>query len=233
MEAAEKLPSADFVASLVTVGDTGKWEAALSGRRIDPSRKFMLYNGRRPATGSFALEDDGVALRQLAWAQYKKSIARWFYWEATYYDDYQGGRGPTDVFNNAQTFGGPTKPDPSLGLTGWNASNGDGVLMYPGTDAQFPASSYDVAGPFASLRLKHWRRGIEDVAYIRMAERIDPQRTRAIVDRMIPKVLWEYGVADPSDPTWMRTDISWSNDPDTWETARAELADIIQARRQN
>jgi hypothetical protein len=45
---------------------------------------------------------------------------------------------------------------------------------------------------------------------------------------MVPKVLWEYGVEDPGDPTWVLTDISWSTDPDDWEAARAELADIIE-----
>ena len=45
---------------------------------------------------------------------------------------------------------------------------------------------------------------------------------------MIPKVLWEYGVEDPSDPSWVLTDISWSTDPDVWEEARRELAAIIE-----
>jgi len=44
---------------------------------------------------------------------------------------------------------------------------------------------------------------------------------------MIPTVLWEYGVANEEDPTYVYTDISWSTDPDDWEAARAELADII------
>ena len=42
-------------------------------------------------------------------------------------------------------------------------------------------------------------------------------------------MLWEYGVEDPGDPTWVLTDISWSTDPDDWEAARAELADIIES----
>jgi hypothetical protein len=41
-------------------------------------------------------------------------------------------------------------------------------------------------------------------------------------------VLWEVGVSDPEDPTWMLADISWSTDPDLWEAARAEVADIIE-----
>ena len=45
---------------------------------------------------------------------------------------------------------------------------------------------------------------------------------------MVPIVLWEYGVENEQDPTYVHTDISWSIDPDVWETARKELADIIE-----
>jgi hypothetical protein len=83
-------------------------------------------------------------------------------------------------------------------------------------------------GPFASLRLKHWRRGIQDVDYLKLAEVISPTRTAEIVAEIVPKILWEYGVSDPEDPTWVLTDISWSTDPDVWEEARGELADIIE-----
>jgi hypothetical protein len=60
-----------------------------------------------------------------------------------------------------------------------------------------------------------------------MAADIDPERVREIVNRMVPKILWEYGIDDESDPTWVRTDISWSTNPDDWEAARRELAEII------
>jgi hypothetical protein len=85
-----------------------------------------------------------------------------------------------------------------------------------------------VQGPFASLRLKHWRRGIQDVDYLTLAAVISPTRTAEIVAGIVPTVLWEYGVSDPEDPTWLLADISWSTDPDDWEAARAELADIIE-----
>jgi hypothetical protein len=101
-------------------------------------------------------------------------------------------------------------------------------LFYPGTDLRFSADSYGVNGPFASLRLKLWRRGIQDVDYLTMAAAVDPTRTAEIVQEIIPEVLWEYGVEDPADPTWVLTDISWPIDPDRWEAARAELADIIE-----
>jgi len=79
----------------------------------------------------------------------------------------------------------------------------------------------------ASLRLKHWRRGIQDVQYLALAASIDPVATQLVVDRMVPEVLWEVGVADPNDPTYVHKAPSWSIDPDDWEQARADLAAII------
>jgi len=227
--AAADTPALDIPTSWMTVGITDEWQSAADSYKAAPDKRLYLYNSNRPATGSFATEDDGVALRVIAWAQYKKGIDRWFYWEATYYDNDQGNTGQTNVFQQAHTFGDFDEVDSVLGETGWNYVNGDGVLFYPGTDTRYPADSYGVQGPFASLRLKHWRRGIQDVDYLTLAEAISPTRTAEIVNAMIPQVLWEYGVSDPKYPTWVLTDISWSIDPDVWEAARAQLADIIES----
>jgi len=221
-------PSLDVTASWMRVGITSVWDNAAATIAADPTKRFDLYNGHRPAGGSFATEDDGVALRVLAWAQFKKEIDRWFYWETTYYNNYQAGMGQTNVFESAHTFGSHSTFDNIIGETGWNYSNGDGVLFYPGTDSVYPSSSYGILGPIASLRLKHWRRGIQDYEYLKMAQAKNPAAVASLVDSMIPKVLWEYGVNDPNDPTWVRTDISWSIDPDLWENARLQLAQIIE-----
>jgi hypothetical protein len=213
--------SASWISQAPTTWQTKYDTAKAQGKKV------YFYNGKRVATGSFATEDDGVALREVAWAQYKKGIDRWFYWEVSYYNDYQSGRGQTDVFNSALTFGSDSSTDSSTGRTGWNYSNGDGLLMYPGTDKLFPSSSLGVDGPIMSLRLKHWRRGIQDADYITLAAAKDSAATKAIVDRMVPKALWEYGVTDSSDPTWVRSDISWSINPDDWEQAREDLVAII------
>ena len=227
--AAVNTPSLDIPTSWASFGITNIWQSAADSYKANPDKRFYLYNSNRPATGSFATEDDGVALRVLPWAQYKKNIDRWFYWESTYYDNYQGNTGQTNVFQQAQTYGDFDEIDSVLGETGWNYLNGDGVLLYPGTDTRYPADSYGVQGPFASLRLKHWRRGVQDVDYLILAAVISPTRTAEIVNTMVPKVLWEVGVSDPNDPTWVLADISWSTDPDVWEAARAELAGIIES----
>jgi hypothetical protein len=232
--AATETPSLDIVASWAVFGITNVWQNAANSYLANPNKRFYVYNGNRPATGTFLTEDDGVALRAVEWTQYKKGIDRWFYWESTYYVNFQcygysDPRGQTNVFQQAQTFGCYSSDNSIEGQTGWNYTNGDGVLFYPGTDTRYPDDSYSLMGPLASLRLKLWRRGIQDVDYLTMAAAVDPVRTAEIVEATIPKVLWEVGVQEEWDPTWVLADISWSTDPDVWEAARAELADIIES----
>jgi hypothetical protein len=219
--AAAHTPSLDIPTSSMQVGISDAWQQAADRYNSDPMKQVYFYNGGRPASGSFAIEDDGVALRVNAWAQYKKGIDRWFYWESTYYLNFQcdgyTDEAQTNLFQQAQTFGCYDYDHGELGEAGWNYFNGDGVLFYPGTDTHFPDESYNVDGPFASLRLKHWRRGIQDVDYLTLAA------------AALPEVLWEVGVTDPDDPTWLLADISWSIDPDDWESLRARLADIIES----
>lgn len=225
--AVNNVPSLDISASWIAQAPQQQWSEALNIAKSQDKQVFM-YNGKRPATGSFATEDDGTALLVLPWAQYKKGIDRWFFWESTYYYDNQSGRGHNKLFTEAQTFGGrSTTSDPTYGERGWNHSNGDGVLFYPGVDRVHNEHNYGVMGPFVSLRMKLWRRGIQDVEYLRMAQQIDSQHTSEIISRMVPKVLWEYGVSDLNDPTWVRTDISWDRNPMVWENAREELISII------
>ena len=218
----------------VWVVPNAPWQSAADAVKADPDKWLYMYNGRRPNSGSFAIEDDGVALRELAWGHYKVQADRWFYWTSTYYINhhchgYDDPRSYVNLFQQAQVFGCYEEDDVSLGQTGWNYFNGDGVMIYPGSDVHYPDESYGLLGPFASLRLKHWRRGIQDVDYLTLAAQIAPQRVAEIVQEMTPIILWEVDVDDLEDPTWVLTDISWPTDPDAWEAVRAELAEIIES----
>ncbi|MBI3555162.1 MAG: DUF4091 domain-containing protein, partial [Deltaproteobacteria bacterium] len=229
LDATASMPGLSIVGSTLAQGDTPKWDAAQSSWNA-AGKQFMLYNGKHPASGSFATEADGTDMREIPWGQFKKGIDRWFFWESSYYNDFQTGRGMNNLFHQALTFGQDTIDDPILGRNGYHYTNGDGVLFYPGTDTVNQADSYGVEGPIASIRLKLWRRGIQDVDYLTLAMAKNPVKTQAIVNALVPKVLWEPGVDDPNDPSYVRTALGWNTNPDDWEAARSQLADIIEGK---
>jgi len=218
---AASVPSLNIPTSLFFSGNTTTWQNAVTAIETAPGKEFWMYNTPRPGAGAFATEVDGTDLREKPWGQYKKGVARWFFWEGTYYNDYQNGRGNYDVWNNADTFG-PANPTQDT-YNGLNpVCNGNGVLLYPGTDAIFPASSYGIPGPIASLRLKHWRRGIQDIDYVTMAYAINPTAVTNLVQQMVPQALWELSGANAGP--------SWSSNPDDWEATRLALAHIIDGQ---
>ena len=232
----ERIPRVNFDFDWYSVADTQPYQKLVDEHlAASPENRIWQYNGKRPASGSFATEDDGVSPRMMPWAAYKKGIGGWFYWSTSYYLDYQSGAGPTDLWRQAKTFGPKPKFDPVRGETSSTYSNGDGVLQYPGLDMLFmdtPAPNLE--GPIASLRLKLWRRGLQDIDYVTLAAARDPKATKAIVDQMVPKVLWEVGVFTSRDPSFQHAPpgqgVGWSINPDDWEAARKRLADIIEGK---
>jgi hypothetical protein len=185
------------------------------------------YNGNRPWCGSHNNDDDGVAFMAISWSALKLKIPYWFYWEANYYNNYQGGLGNTDLWNDAETFGGYSGIDSILGETGWNYGNGDGVLQYPGIDQVFTADSRGVEAFFPSIRLKLWRRAIQDGDYILAARDANASAANAIVQTRVPKVLYEVNCVEPSDCTYVYGPPSWSEDPEDFTTSREALAALI------
>jgi hypothetical protein len=65
------------------------------------------------------------------------------------------------------------------------------------------------------------------VEYLALAAARNPALVDDIVRQMVPKAAWEYGVSDLSDPTWVLTDVSWSDDPNAWEATRRRLAEFL------
>ena len=206
-------------------GDKDEWMDALESNN---NTKLMVTNGGRPGTGSFMIEDDGVALRVNGWIQFKHQIDRWFYWASTNYRNPSRVNYETNVFKESMTFGRKSdKIHPKYGETGNGYGNGDGVLFYPGTDTFFTDESYELAGPIASLRMKMWRRGLQDYEYLKLASERNFDAVKLLVHAMVPVSLWELGVTDKNDPTYIHADISWTTDPNKWENARRQLSSII------
>jgi Domain of unknown function (DUF4091) len=222
-------PSLDIPATHASIGScplvaicdpTSVTQAAADKLKSTQGKQFWMYNDNRPGVGTMNTEDDGTAPRTLPWAQYKVGAAAWVYW-------YANLTGANNLFQNAITWGTQSYYDSYLGMYGTNGTtNGDGNLIYPGTDVNNPGDSYGVDGPFASLRLKEWRRGIQDIDYLTLAAQKDPTAVKNIVNTVAPKVLWENPAPD-GDPSWFRGGYNWPSDPDVWEAARAQLAQII------
>ena len=97
LEYATNLPFTTILGTVISVGITAPWEAATAALNANPDRQYYMYNGRRPASGTFATDDDGVALRELPWGQYKKGISRWYYWQANYWNNFLGGPATRDL----------------------------------------------------------------------------------------------------------------------------------------
>jgi hypothetical protein len=177
----------------------------------EAGKRVWIYNGVRPFTGTFMIDDVAVSPRVNAWIQHKHGIERWFYWESTYYKDAQGGRGPINVWREALNF------------SNWSGDrlNGDGLLIYPGRDLLFPKEDRGLAGPLPSIRLKNWRRGLEDVEYLILArERGHGAFVDELLQTMLPRTL--------ADETEAGAPVSWSDDGQSWLRARRLLAELLR-----
>ncbi len=168
------------------------------------------YNGRRPFGGPMMLDMPATELRANAWIAARYDIARWFYWESTFWlDRNKGGHGGQDGFDPftvAETFHNRDGD--------W--ADGDGILVYPGTQRPAGMRDYGKDEVFPSVRLKNLRRGAEDAGYIALARAVDAKRTDAIVARMIPRAL-----------AGTKGRATWSDRGVTWLEARRELVEIF------
>ena len=174
-------------------------------------KEVWVYNGQRPFAGPMMLDVPATDLRANAWIAMRYGVARWFYWESAYWlDGGKGGRGDGvgfDPFVVAETFHNADG----------DHANGDGILVYPGTQRGAPGMrDYGSEEVFPSVRLKNLRRGIEDAGYIALARAIDPDRADEIVRRMVPRALALAGER-----------ASWSERGTPWLEARRRLAAIL------
>jgi hypothetical protein len=174
-------------------------------------KRVWIYNGVRPHTGSFATDDVAVSPRVNPLIQYKYEIPRWFYWESTYYQDFQGGRGNVDVFTDPINF-----------TNSWgDEMNGDGLLFYPGRDFVFAGSDQGFDMPLPSIRLKNWRRGIQDVEYLVLAKsKGRSDLVDAYLAALVPKALNEVSSSQA---------VAWQEDGEKWLGERRKLAELFRS----
>jgi hypothetical protein len=194
----------------LVMASASKYSPRWAEQARERGKHLWIYNGQLPQTGQFLSDGWRVALRANGWIQSAYQIERWFYWESTFWDDGNpGGLGPHDLFTSAETFHNRDG----------DFCNGDGVLVYPGRQAAFPAHSADHDGVFPSIRLKQWRRGVSDAGYLELGRAIDRVRVERIIRTLVPKAL-DQARPGPSPP--------WSTSAQAYEAARRELFDLVR-----
>ncbi len=165
--------------------EAGDYDVASAARA--PGKEVWIYNGVMPHTGTFLLDASAVSPRVNGWIGEMFGIPHWMYWEATYWYD-RHGKTPIDPFSEAESFHNDHGD--------W--ANGDGVLLYPGRQIDgFSEHSFGFEVVLPSIRLKNWRRGLEDAAYLRLARARDARRADAIARALVPSALHAGGA-----PSW-------------------------------
>lgn len=166
------------------------WDPAQVKEAREQGKQVWEYNGELPRTGTFLLDADAVSPRVNGWLQAIYGIPRWFYWDAAHWTD----RHDTEDID-------PYDDPESLHDDDGDWANGDGVLVYPGNQGSaFPEHTLGLRGVVPSIRLKNWRRGIEDAGYVQMARERDPVAAGRVARWLVPAAFGEAATNKP--PAW-------------------------------
>ena len=167
--------------------------------RIAMGERVWFYHHGHPAVGVHGVNASGVELRTWGAISWRYGLQGSFYWAV----DFGDAERPLE------------RPIYKAGETRW----GNGVLLYPGArlpDVGLPP----IDGPLPSLRMKAYRRGLQDYEYAwLLAKRGRRAEADAIVKRVVPVALTEAAVS--GEPPW-------SSDPDDWYRMREELAAALR-----
>lgn len=166
------------------------WNPAQVKEAREQGKQVWEYNGTLPRSGTFLLDTDAVSPRVNGWLQAIYGIPRWFYWDAAHWSDRHDTE-TVEPFDDPENFHNDDGD--------W--ANGDGVLVYPGSQGDaYPEKSLGFSGVVPSIRLKNWRRGIEDAGYLQMARARDAAAAAHVARWLVPAAFGEAATGKP--PAW-------------------------------
>jgi hypothetical protein len=181
---------------------------------VRPAGRAWFYQDHEPWVGGMRLDAEAIGPRTWGWiAQRYKPDGVFYYaathWQSASYDH----RNPRAIPQVALTYRGRQ-----------SVYNGDGALLYPGVFPGIPPES--PPWPLASLRMKAFRRGLQDHALLTLLAQRDPAAAERHAAALVPQALnvFEPG-ADHAEPTWKRKPGrgAWSHDPVAYDEAVAAI----------
>lgn len=173
----------------------------------EAGKRWAFYNGYRPITGTQVMDADAIEFRVIPWIAWKYDVDQYFYWMTNYWNDWRNSKKNNNVFVDPQTSE--------------FSRMGCGTFFYPGHDVIFPDQDRDLPGPISSIRMKNWRRGMQDYEYLWLAEQLGlKDDVVKIVDQAVPAALWEANLG---------SNISWPDHGYGFERYRRELANLISS----
>lgn len=164
-----------------TAADTG-----FLGDRIAAGDKAWFYHSGHPAVGAHSINTSGIEMRTWGVIGARYGFQGQFMW--------------------ALNFGSNDFPfrDPQYNPDDDRAGNG--VLVYPGN--QLDRIGYQKSpGPVPSMRLKAWRRGLQDAELYFLAQTNDRVATEQLLQQQMPSALSEGDGA----ASWSSNSADWIN----------------------
>lgn len=162
--------------------------------RINNGDSAWFYHSGHPAVGAHSINASGVDMRTWGVIGARYGLTGQFMWAV-------------NLGSDEKPFAEPSyKPD--------DDRFGNGVLVYPGNQMD-KIGFAKIPGPIPSMRLKTWRRGLQDAELFFLAEQNNPTDARKLIRSMIPEALAEA-----------RGDASWSGKPADWINFKQSLLEI-------
>lgn len=157
--------------------------------------KIWFYHSGHPAIGVHSVNASGIEMRTWGATAARYGFDGQLMWAV-------------NLGSNEKPFAEPTyRPD--------DDRFGNGVMVYPGN--QLPKIGYPSnPGPMPSIRLKAWRRGLQDAELVELVRSTAPAATVAAMEARFEALI-------PSALSEGRDTASWSDDPADWIEFRKSL----------
>ena len=152
--------------------------------RIDAGEKAWFYHSGHPAIGAHSINVSGIEMRTWGVVGARYGFQGQFMWAVNLGNDEFPYRDPQFNVNEDRA--------------------GNGVMVYPGN--QLDKIGYEKSpGPVPSMRLKAWRRGLQDAELYYLAYDKSPNAADTLLKQQMPAALTE----GRDKPSWSSNTADW------------------------